>query len=66
MMVSEVQPQKEDPNCTRITIDGSRICYPGNIGTPTGSLDLFKLMINGVLSRRNEHFVCFDAKTFYL
>ena len=53
MVVCEVQPQKEDPNRTRITVAGSRICYSGNIGTPTGYLELLKLMINSVLSRQN-------------
>ena len=66
MVVCEVRPQKEDPSCTRITVSGSRIYYPGNIGTPTGSLDLVKLMINSVLYRSNARFVCFDAKNFYL
>ena len=56
MVVYEVQPQKEDPKCTLITVDGSLICYPGDISTPTGSLYLVKLMINSVLSRRNARF----------
>ena len=66
MVVCEVRPQKEDPNCTRITVFGSRIYYPGDIGTPTGSLDLIKLVINSVLSCCNARFFCFDAKNFYL
>ena len=57
MVVYEVRPQKEDPNCTRITVDVSCIYYPGNIGTPTGSLDLVKLVINSVLYRHNSRFV---------
>ena len=56
MVVCEVRLQKEDPNPTRITVTGSRICYSGDIGTPTGYLNLFKLMINSVLSRRNAQF----------
>ena len=64
MVVCEVRPQKEDPNQTCITVAGSRICYPGDIGMPTGSLDLVNLMINSVLSCRNARLVCFDLKTF--
>ena len=60
MVVCEVKPHKKDPNQTRITVDGSQICYPGDVGTPTGSLDLVKLIINSVLSCCNAHFVCFD------
>ena len=65
MLVCKVKPHKEDPNRTRITIAGSQICYPGDVGTSTGSLDLVKLIINSVMSRRNAHFVSFDLKNFY-
>jgi len=61
-----VRPQKADPNRTRITIAGNRICYPGDVGTPTASLDLVKLMLNSVLSRRGAKFACFDVSNFYL
>ena len=66
MVVCEVRPQKEDANHTRITVAGSCICYPGDIGTPTGSLDRVKIMINSVLYCCNARFVCLDAKIFYL
>ena len=66
MVVCEVKPHKEDPNRTSITIAGSQIRYPGDVGTPTGSLDLVKLIINSVLSRHNARFVSFDLKNFYL
>ena len=57
MVLCEVIPQTEYPKCTHITVAGSRICYPGNIVTPTGSLDLIKLMKNSYLSHRNTRFV---------
>ena len=66
MVVFEVKPHKEDPNLMRITVAGSQIFYLGDVGTPTGSIDLVKLVINSVLSRRNARFVPFDSKTFYL
>ena len=56
MVVCEVKPHKEDPNQTRITIAGSQICYPRDVCTPTGSLNLVKLVINSVLSCRNARF----------
>ena len=62
MVVWEVKPHKEYPNWTRITVAGSQICYPRDVGTPTGTLDLVKLIINSVLSCRNARFVCFDLK----
>ena len=48
----------------RITVTGSQICYPGDVGKPTGSLELVKLIINSVLSRPNALFVSFDLKTY--
>ena len=62
----EVRPGKDDPNQTRITVNGGDIYYDGNVATPTGSLELVKLMINSVLSRHGAKFACFDIKTFYL
>ena len=49
MVVCEYLPQKEDPNCTRITVAGGHIKYPGDFGTSTGSLDLVKMIIHCVL-----------------
>ena len=62
----EVRPQKADPNRTCITIGGNRICYPVDVGTPIGSLEMFKLLINSVLSCINAKFACFDVSNFYL
>ena len=62
MVMCEVRPQKEDPNCTHIAVAGSCIYYPGNIGKPTGSLDLVMLdplgpikCPNGSMGRRIRH-----------
>ena len=66
MVVCEYLPQKEYPNRTRITLAGGRIKYPGDLGTPTVTLELVKIIINSVLSRRNTRCVCFDAANFYL
>ena len=66
MVVCKVKTHKEDPNHTRITVAGIQIFYPGYVGTPTSSLDLVKLIINSVLSRRNARFFSFDFKKIYL
>ena len=62
----EYRSHKEYPNRMRITIGGNRICYPGDVGTPTGSLELVKLIINSVLSHCNACFAAFDVSNFYL
>ena len=65
-VVCKVRPDKNDPNRTRLTIGGNRICYPGDVGTKTAPLELVKLMINSVLSRKNAKFCTFDIANFYL
>ena len=64
MVVCEVQPDKDDPDCTCITIGGNRICFPGDVGTNTASLELFKLLLNSVLSHKGAHFSTIDLKNF--
>jgi hypothetical protein len=58
--------EKDDPDHTRITIGGSRICYPGDVGTNTASLEFLKLLLNSVLSRKGARFSTIDLKNFYL
>ena len=59
-MVCEVRPNKDDPNRTRITVAENRVSYPGDVATPTGSMELLKLIINRTLSRPGARFACFD------
>jgi hypothetical protein len=66
MVVCEVRPDKDDPDCTRITIGGNCICYPGDVGTNTASFELFKLLLNSVLSCKGARFSTIDLKNFYL
>ena len=65
-MVCKVRPEKSDPNRTRITISGNRITFPGDVGTPTASLELAKLVFNSVLLRPSAKFTTFDICNFYL
>jgi hypothetical protein len=66
MIVCEVCPEKDDPNRTQITIGGNRICYPGDVGTNTASLELLKLLLNSVLSWKGARFSSINLKNFYL
>ena len=34
-IVVNYQPQKQEPNCTRLTVGGNRIEYPWEVVTPT-------------------------------
>jgi hypothetical protein len=50
----------------RITIGGNNMAYPGDVGTPTGSIELVKQLINSVLSQHNARLATMDLKNFYL
>jgi hypothetical protein len=65
-VVCEIRPQKADPNRTRITIGGNRICYPGDTGTKTGSIETIKLLLNSTISTPDARFACFDISNFFL
>ena len=65
-LVCEVRPRKKDKNFTRNTIYGTNVCYPGDVGTNTTSLELFKIMINSILSRVGAKYVYFDIDFFTL
>ena len=63
-VVCEVRPDKKEPNRTRIKICGTHVCYTGDVDTNTASLEIFKLMINSVLLRAGDKYVCFDIDFF--
>ncbi len=66
MVVCEVRPEKDDPNCTQITMGGNCICYPADVGTNTASLELLKLLLNSVLLQKGACFSSINLKNFYL
>ena len=65
-VVCKLRPKKEDPNRTRITIMGNRVVYAGDAGTKIASLDLCKLMMNSVLSRKEAKFITYNIRNYYL
>jgi hypothetical protein len=66
-VVYKVGPEKgDDANLTHITIGKNNIVYTGDVGTPTSSIELVKLLVNSVLSQRNARFATVDLKNFYL
>ncbi len=66
MVVCEVWSDKDDPDCTCITIGGNHIWFLGDVGTNTMSLELVKLLLNSVLSHPGACFSSIDLKNFYI
>ncbi len=66
IVVCKVCPEKDDPDCTRVTINNNRICYPGDVDSNTASLKIVKLILNSDLSRKDACFSTFDLKNSHL
>jgi hypothetical protein len=66
-VVCKVQPEKGNTtDQTHITIGSNNIAYPRDDGTPPGSIELVKILINSVLSQHNTWLATMDLKDFYL
>ena len=61
-----VRPEKNKPNCTRFTVGGDRINYPGEVATPTSDMLVAKILFNSFISTRGARFMTIDISNFYL
>ena len=64
--MAKIIPQKAETHCTRLTVGGNLINFPGYFTTPTADLTTSELIFNSVLSTKNEKFMCADISNFYL
>jgi hypothetical protein len=64
--VCTVRTEKSEPNRTRATVGGNLINYPDDVGTPTASLLLVKILLNSVISTEGARFATADLSNFYL
>jgi hypothetical protein len=53
-------------NCTRLTVGGDQIEYPGDTYTRTAALTTAKILINSVISTLGAKFLVIDITNFYL
>ena len=60
------KPNKEEKERTRLTAGGDQINYPGDTGTPTADMTLFKIIMNSVISPKGARCMMIDLKDFYL
>ena len=64
--VCTVQPEKAKKNCTRFTVGGDRINYPGEVATPTADMLVANMLFNSVVSTKGAKFMTLDISNFYL
>jgi hypothetical protein len=60
------RPEKTEKNCTKFTIGGDRINYPGEVSTPTADLLVAKIFFNDTISTLGAKFMTMDISNFYL
>jgi hypothetical protein len=60
------RPKKTETNCTRFTVGGNHINYPGAVATPTAEMLVAKLLFNSTISTRGARFMTMDISNFYL
>ena len=47
-------------------VEGNRVHYPGDAGTPTANLLTAKLLLNSIISTPNVKFMTMDIMDLYL
>eukprot|EP00804_Cyclotella_cryptica_P020395 CCRYP_012625-RA/>CCRYP_012625-RA protein AED:0.63 eAED:0.63 QI:0/-1/0/1/-1/1/1/0/284 len=58
------RPQKQEKECTRLTVVGTYIDYPGNTAIPASDLTTAKLLFNSVISTKGATFHGGDLNFF--
>jgi hypothetical protein len=64
--VVDIKDHKDERECTRLTVGGDQIEYPGDKSTRTAGLTTAKILINSVISTPNTKFLVIDINFFYL
>eukprot|EP00804_Cyclotella_cryptica_P019044 CCRYP_014460-RA/>CCRYP_014460-RA protein AED:0.28 eAED:0.28 QI:0/0/0/1/1/1/3/0/673 len=64
--VCNIQPEKKEPNHTRLVVGGDRIKNPGEGTTPTANMLAAKILFNSVISTATARFMTMDISNFYL
>jgi hypothetical protein len=64
--VVDIKDHKDEKECTRLTVGGDQIEYPGDKSTRTAGLTTAKIIINIVISTPSAKFLVVDIRNFYL
>ncbi len=62
----DIKPNKEEKEYTRLTAGVNCMNYPDNVSTPTADMNLFKCIVNSIISTPRAGCIMVDIKDFYL
>ena len=65
-LICDICQHKAESHCTRITIGGNLIDYPGDKSTSTANLTAIECLLNSTISNPNAKFCTTDIIVFYL
>jgi hypothetical protein len=66
LFVVDIKEHKEEIECTRLTVGGDQIEYPGDKYTRTAGLTTSKILIISLISTKGAILLVVDIKLFYL
>jgi hypothetical protein len=65
-IVYDYKPHKQEKERVRLTVDGDRLDYSGDVVTSTADITTFKILINSTLSTENASMMMIDIKNHYI
>ena len=65
-IVVDYRPHKTEPSCTRLTVGGNLIDYPGDVITPTADTTTAKIVINSTIYTPKAKYLVGNVKNFCL
>jgi hypothetical protein len=65
-IVCDYKPHKKEKERVRLTVDGDRLDYFGDVATSTADITTFKIIINSTLSTKDATIMTMDIKSYYL
>jgi hypothetical protein len=65
-IVCDYRPHKQEKERVRLTIEGGRLDYSGDVATSTADITTFKILINSTLSTEDAVMMMMDIKNYYL
>jgi hypothetical protein len=65
-IVCDYKPHKTEKERVRLTVDGDKLDYSGDVATSTADITTFKILINSTLSTEDAAMMMMDIKNYYL
>jgi hypothetical protein len=65
-IVCDYKPHKKEKERVRLTVDGDRLDYSGDVVTSTADIKTFKILINITLSTKDAVMMMIDIRNYYL